>query len=383
MRGALLTTAAVLAAVVATPAFAQDPDVAAPDPPALLSPGPGEVAGDPRPVFSWSAVPDAERYELVVDGVGVGTTFDVECMAGSCRTRPDRLLADGDRAWQVRALDAAGNASASEVRFVRVAAPPVGRLQPRPAVVYADDRLVLEAVAADPQRGPLTYAWDTDGDGTYERDTGPVSSLATSWPTVADRSPAVRVTDDAGLSSRFETRVGVRRRPPEGPVGVKVAGGRVAVRSRRVTLTLVWPAFAAGVTVTNDPQGAGTAGLLVAQEVPWTLEERRNPVVLVRFVGSADGSRIYTDRVRLDRRRPRVVSAARVGSRVRVRATDDHTGVVRVQLARVRGRVVATRTLVRNDRLGRRAVVTQVRTRARWVRVLDAAGNASRWRRVG
>jgi hypothetical protein len=81
----------------------------------------------------------------------------------------------------------------------------------------------------------------------------------------------------------------------------------------------------------------------------------------------------------LDQRRPVVRGArlARTGRRyaLRVRARDDRSGVASVQVA---GRRSAPRRAVRFRKSLRVARPRSVR----WLRVRDAAGNASRWRRV-
>jgi hypothetical protein len=135
----------------------------------------------------------------------------------------------------------------------------------------------------------------------------------------------------------------------------------------------------------------------VAETVPWTLEstgaDRLPKIVYIRFVflGTESHWDTYVDDIVLDETEPemlmaRLVDPSRAGegdraSRVRpkrtllVRADDRVSGVVAMQVARRPSRAPAWGDFRRRISVGwARGPV--------FVRVRDAAGNVSRWRRA-
>jgi hypothetical protein len=163
-------------------------------------------------------------------------------------------------------------------------------------------------------------------------------------------------------------------------VGVTINGAARFTNAPDVTLTVLAPDAAARLRLSNDGGfGTWTSAPRVATETyRFRLDssgpERLPKTVYVRFEGgSLDGSRTFTDDIVLDETRPTVVSARRRGRTLRLRARDATSGVVTMQTARDRRRPakpIRFRTAVRIART------------ARWIRVRDGAGNASRWRRV-
>ena len=139
--------------------------------------------------------------------------------------------------------------------------------------------------------------------------------------------------------------------------------------------------------------------------MPWQLAssgpERLPKIVYARFRGGDAGRETYTDDIILDEVPPTLLGASIAGSpggrasaaaakrprRVRVRARDANSGVARVQVSKSRSaRGATTKRLVSRTRKGKRRLTTTVRMRIApgrvWVRVADAAGNFSRWRRA-
>ena len=103
-------------------------DVTAPLQASLAQPVSGAAHLRAAPAFEWSPTTDnltaVHRYELWVDGARVRSLPAGSCGA-TCSTTPLDALADGAHSWHVRAVDGAGNVSASDSRTFTVdAAPP-------------------------------------------------------------------------------------------------------------------------------------------------------------------------------------------------------------------------------------------------------------------
>jgi len=134
----------------------------------------------------------------------------------------------------------------------------------------------------------------------------------------------------------------------------------------------------------------------VDTSIPWKLSEsgseRLPKTVYVRFGSS---SQTFTDDIILDQTAPttsaatiaqassaRGVTASLAASKkkgrytLRVTAKDKLSGVKRLQLAPTRSAKRASTVTYK------RAIVLKSAAKAKWVRVFDRAGNASKWRAV-
>ena len=74
--------------------------------------------------------------------------------------------------------------------------PPVLQLLSVPTITQPGAQVNLYAIASDPEGDPLTYAWDTDGDGAFDDGNG--SFLDYAFPEVGAVDVRVRVTDGKG-----------------------------------------------------------------------------------------------------------------------------------------------------------------------------------------
>ena len=81
-----------------------------------------------------------------------------------------------------------------------------------PYTVDEGSSVTLTATGADPEGGPLTYAWDLDNNGTFETPGQSVSFAGVDGP--ADHTVEVQVTDNGGLSATAQTTVHVNNVPP-------------------------------------------------------------------------------------------------------------------------------------------------------------------------
>ncbi len=169
-----------------------------------------------------------------------------------------------------------------------------------------------------------------------------------------------------------------------GAPSVRINGGAAYARKASVVLTVRAPAGAESVEISNDAgfRTVVTRSLSSSCRYSWKLagqSSRNAKVVRVRFPG-VDGIGTRTDKIVLDAAQPRLKG---VGARwsnakrvwvLKVRASDRGAGIAKVQVGKSKGHA-------RSVRWGR-PVASADSSKLRWVRVIDRAGNASRWVQV-
>ncbi|HEY5196560.1 MAG TPA: hypothetical protein VIJ51_05990 [Solirubrobacteraceae bacterium] len=246
------------------------------------------------------------------------------------------------------------------------------------------------------------YAWDRDGVAI----TGATSASYTIQAAdVGHQLTCVVVaTNGAGHSQPASSAAVVPTGPASCPatVGVSVNAAATYTNSTAVTLTIKAPGGATSVVVANDGGFGGARTFTVAAncQYAWTLtssgSERLPKTVYVRFAGSGiDANQTFTDDIILDQTAPQVKSAtlspttggspsaktasvasARARYVLRVHATDDSSGVAKLQLA---GSPTAKHRVTLTYRA--RTTLSSL-AGARWIRAVDRAGNYGRWKRV-
>lgn len=365
-------------------------DLTAPGTPAVHVPADPVGSAD---AIHWTPVGDSgaglARYEVLVDGTRRAEVAPGMCVSRCSATVPAEAMPDGTRQVDVRAVDAVGNVATASAWLTVRDTPQVSLVDP-PAGAWTGDRLALRAHGTVPNGGALTYDWDLDGDGEFETGSGADPSATL----VARRSLTVRVRASApgGGRATAEHALRVQADPGDGgegdpaelgEPGVSIEGGARFVRRPRVDLALRWPDGATHMRIATDGgfRGAGWQPVAAAAQVTLDADEatddRLPHVVYVRFRGpGVNAADTYTDDVILDTTPPVVNSVVATptarGQRIRARARDAVSGVARVQVATGTGRKVITR------RYGRAVVVLSATARPR-VRVIDRAGNRSRW----
>jgi PKD domain len=144
--------------------------------------------------------------------------------------------------------------------------------------VYAKAPVVLTAAASTVKDGPATYAWDLDGNGTFETDTGTNADITATFDTAGAHHVKVRVTDAQGrVSVSDDLFVGVNPpndQPPyvslTGPDTLTLANGtaqaaldasRSVGRNHDPSLTYAWDLNGDGIYKTStgsDPHVTAT-----------------------------------------------------------------------------------------------------------------------------
>jgi outer membrane protein assembly factor BamB len=360
-------------------------DVTAPDAPQLGVP-PADARDRGRDLlFTWSRPADSggsgiAGYDLYIDGE---PRQNFDCGGPDCTHQDVYPLSRGSHEWFVRVRDGAGNETQSETRSFSVNSPPEVTLTPSDNPALTGREITFTATAAAPgfPEATDTYAFDLDGDGSYEVEPSATSTAARTYSSPGIVPVSVRVTDDFGSVVTASVDLDVRPAPGDGQVGFTINGGARFTNDREVTLSPVWPALADGLLIANDGGFGDPTSLPVGATVPWTLDssgaERLPRIVYLRFrSGPYDlNTQTFTDDIILDETAPRIVGlrarkAGRHRYRLTVRASDRTSGVSSLKLGS------------KKYAKFRRHPVVKTRAKTLPVRVRDRAGNASKVRRA-
>lgn len=244
-----------------------------------------------------------------------------------------------------------------------------------------DDRLSSETVTGtEPTQDTLIGG---DGDDYIRTIDGARDSISCGPGTDtvnADRLDAIAADCESVTLPEPPTPSDPWHRADGRPVGLTIDGAARYTNSDDVTLTVRAPDIASRLRISDDGGFDRWTSFPRATteryryRLPSSGPERLPKTAYVRFDGPGlDSSRSFTDDIILDRRRPTIASARRKARTLRLRARDAASGVAKAQVARDRRRPKkATRYRTR----------LRVASSARWVRVIDRAGNRSRWHRV-
>lgn len=197
----------------------------------------------------------------------------------------------------------------------------------------------------------------------------------------------VEMTADNSVGAKFGPA------PPAGPVGVSVNGGAKYTNDPAVQLSLVWPSGEATAFVSNDGGFADGQTLDLSPLLPWTLDstgpERLPKTVYVRFGASTQN---YTDDIILDETAPVVSSVTAGGASssslrsvatvsksrkvtLKIKASDKTSGVAQLQVGTKKSTKLAKQKFKSKVKL-------KTSAKKLWVRVIDRAGNPSKWKSV-
>ena len=185
------------------------------------------------------SLPQNERYSYEFEGNA--QVLDHILLSGALFARP--FVFD---AVHVNAefFDQASDHDPSVVRIELNDAPTVSA--GGPYTVAEGGSVALTASGSDPEGGPLSYAWDLDGNGTFETTSQTATFSAVNIDGPATRTMQVRVTDDAGQSATDTATVMVVNIAPTATFGATAS---------------VFAGFPFTLSLTNpsDPSPADTA----------------------------------------------------------------------------------------------------------------------------
>lgn len=389
-----------------------------------VSPPDIEITSEPGPYWSgnqtltWTAE-DPGGGEIESFSVQVGDGPKVELPA-TARSRNLAGLAPGINEVQLSAVDWRGNEATEKIEIeVDPSAKPVvvfpeidGPMLAFTGMQFMDGGshdTVLDG-------GIVRYEWDFDGDGTFETDAGNEKTVVVDIEEAGFWPVGLRVTNKAGNSSSVYRQMEFRALPPDGGTGgVSVNRGATFTNSPEVELSVSWPLLSTDIAVSNDGGFATSTSFPLPRSgvLDWTLatsgSERLPRQVYVRYWGTGIDTVTYRDDIILDQTPPIVEQASLAGAaagsssvtgartmgasasrakrkkpkryRIRLKARDATSGVVAAQVSRgkLKGPVI---------RVGKRArrVSKVLRLKAKFrpnrIRVKDAAGNWSKFRRM-
>jgi YD repeat-containing protein len=122
--------------------------------------------------------------------------------------------------WKLRISDQAPNDVGTlqswglDLRTAVCDGRPVASFVANPNPALPDEQITLDGSdSTDPNGTVEDYAWDLDGDGTYETDTGTTPTVQTSYPTRGAKQVGLQVTDDTGAHGTVTHVVSVTQAP--------------------------------------------------------------------------------------------------------------------------------------------------------------------------
>jgi hypothetical protein len=252
-----------------------------------------------------------------------------------------------------------------------------------------DDRLFQAAPTADGVAAVRSYANGTDGmrglgdgtglawspDGRFLLTAGAVDGARGAVTTLRRSGDALEFADT--VSPQAPWIADPRERPP----GISIEDGAIYTNDPEVEVRVALPDWIPSSFELANSRDFAAARLMrvegLSARYRWRLDTSGGPSrtvkhVFVRFLG---GGQTLDDDIILDTLAPQIVSARLRGRTLHVAARDNRSGVRRVQVTGRRSRPGRLR------RFRRRLRVAPGVDRA-FVRVVDGAGNRSRWRRA-
>ena len=232
---------------------------------------------------------------------------------------------------------------------------------------------------------PNAMAWSADGRFAYVASAEYVGRGGTYYSSVGDRGSVAAFRRTPGglepvgaVGPAFDVETPLPH--PYRPGAVTINDGALYTNDPRVRVTVTNQRWTSGLRLSNSADFAAARPLRIGapeQTYEWTLADsgpepsvRR---VHVRFTPIGDEDVRVFDDIVLDQRRPELVSARIEGRRLRLSALDDRSGVARLEFAATGGKPAKAR------RFSKRVAVSRA-TRVLRVRVVDGAGNRSKWK---
>lgn len=353
--------------------------------------------------FRWNPTVDAtsgtKSYGLFVDGVQVAAVDSNSCTT-YCAATPSSRMADGPHSYYVVATDGGGLTRTTVTTGFVVRDIPTAVLAHSPSRGLTGKAVNLTATSSSiPNGGALTYDWDLDNDGTFEKSTGSAGTTSVTFSSRGRKVVAVRVTSPGGLQVMASSEIDVFEMPPPGEVGVTINDGANYATSKSVGLDIVWPEYASTVRISNDGgfKSDLTRSFDVDSPITWDLDDSVSGVytkiVYIRFEGiGIDSTRTYSDDIIFDNRPPAVatVEGQVVGDYLNLSllATDLESGLQTVDIGSDERFVTtpySTTILAKASEVGATLNSSSVRkldtTRVK-IRIRDRAGNATAWMSV-
>ena len=199
--------------------------------------------GDPIPTFSATPNPVAPGATAVLDASGsfdpsVGGSivrYEWDLDGNGSFERDNLGDATVDASWPTRGTVQVGlRVTDDEGNTENVSSPVLVTVAPQAALGWAPtspqtgEMVTLDAAGSTDADGTIEgYAWDVDGNGSFERNTGTVATTTASFATPGTHVVRVRVTDDTGATDVERVEIVATNRAPTAALshaGVPVPG---------------------------------------------------------------------------------------------------------------------------------------------------------------
>lgn len=183
--------------------------------------------GGPIIRYTWDLNGDG-LFEQSTTGPIIRTTF----------TTP------GMQRLSVIVTDSRGATSLPRTLNVRVNDRPIAVVSATPNPAVVNQTVQLSGAASTDDRGIANYAWDLDGNGSYETDTGTTPQTTTTFSTLGPARIGLQVTDTDGVVDRSAATITVNTAPTvdrSKPI-VKMTPPVVRMNGRFATVKVSCPA---------------------------------------------------------------------------------------------------------------------------------------------
>ena len=171
-----------------------------------------DVVGRNAVTFNASASSDAApghiaKYQWDLDGNG---TYETD--AGTSKTTKRSYTQPGQYTIHLRVTDNGGKTD-TESHVLIVHRRPVAKIATSAPVALIGDTVSYSAAGSSDDNGIASIAWDLDGDGSFETNTGTTQAASRSYGSIGTRSVKVRVTDIYGAQATASVDVLIHRAP--------------------------------------------------------------------------------------------------------------------------------------------------------------------------
>ena len=126
-----------------------------------------------------------------------------------------RYREDGRFNLRVAVEDDDGGRVEQETEIIVRNLPPLILQVLAPDRVFEAEEFSIQVIARDPGNDPITYAYDLDGDGVFERAAPDLSEVELSFPDDGLYSVGIRLCDDEDACVEREVAINVQNRRPE------------------------------------------------------------------------------------------------------------------------------------------------------------------------
>jgi hypothetical protein len=147
--------------------------------------------------------------------VGYEWDYGTGAFATGTKIEKKRFYTAGIYEIRLRVTDAQ-DANGVEIETLNVRNPPHAAIAANVAVPLVGQQVTYSAAGSTGDPGIASYAWDLDGNGTFETPTGTTPTVSTSYQSAGARQVAVKVTDTDGTPATASVNEIVNQAPIAG-----------------------------------------------------------------------------------------------------------------------------------------------------------------------